>query len=338
MAYPMTLGSFCVGQESWTIDDYERERPSHLRERGSALKTKMDERRLIIKACKELAKEFNRAHEKQHRRRNSIGNGEINRWSQLSDFFSGSGGSGSSPSNKTTTTATSTTTTTTTKTTVSASGRPQLKRQNSIGNGEISRLSTKKSSSSSSSAVDRSSSSSNSGGGRIVSKLFGSKSTTSSGCPQLKRQNSIGNGEISRLSASRSSNNGGGGGGGGGRMVSKLFGSITNSIRKNDSSSNLMTLNTSASFDTSSSNDSNTNAAAVQAEERRPRRNRPQRSRQRSSSIGNGEISRMVESNSNNGKKKPSFLKRFTATKKSSSPMNNGSTVNPKSFERQQSG
>mmetsp|Transcript_61269 Transcript_61269/g.149967 ORF Transcript_61269/g.149967 Transcript_61269/m.149967 type:complete len:333 (+) Transcript_61269:770-1768(+) len=332
MAYPMALGSFCVSQESWTIDDYERERPSHLRERGNALKTKIDERRLIIKACKELAKEFNRAHEKQHRRRNSIGNGEINRWSQLTDFFSGSGGSGSnnSPSNKTTDT------TKTTETIVSASGRPQLKRQNSIGNGEISRLSTKKPSSSS--AVDRNSSSSNSGGGRIVSKLFGSKSTsTSSGRPQLKRQNSIGNGEISRMSASSSGNNGGGGGGG--RMVSKLFGSITNSIRKNDSSSNLMAMNASASFDASSSNASNASNAAVDDEEPGPRRNRTHRTRQRSSSIGNGEISRMVESDSSkSGKKKPSLLKRFTSTKKSSSPMNNGSTVNPKSFERQQSG
>ena len=77
----------------------------------------------------------------------------------------------------------------------SGSGRPQLRRQNSIGNGEISRLSSKlpkdykfKFSSSTSFSKEEQQEATN------------KENVGAGGRPQLKRQNSIGNGEISRLS------------------------------------------------------------------------------------------------------------------------------------------
>lgn len=158
MAYPMTLG-VCVSETSFTVEDYEQERAAH-RSRGNDLKVKLDERRLIIKASKKLAEEFNKAHGRdgfggggRHKRRNSIGNGEINRWGQLADFFSSS----SSPSSSSASTknkskslndldnsaAGGAAAAVTAAASFSALGHPFLRRQNSIGNGEISRLSSK---------------------------------------------------------------------------------------------------------------------------------------------------------------------------------------------------
>ena len=80
------------------------------------------------------------------------------------------------------------------------SGRPQLRRQNSIGNGEISRLSSKlpkdyKFKFSSSTSFSKEEQQDSTYKENVVGDAGGA-----GGRPQLKRQNSIGNGEISRLS------------------------------------------------------------------------------------------------------------------------------------------
>lgn len=113
MAYPMTLGWDHCAENSFSIDAYEEQRPSQMRRCSDDLRTMSEERRKMIKDSKKAQRK--RGHQRGHRQnRASIGNGEA----MMGLLRMGSNSNSQGKEGK---------------------SRPGLRRQNSIGNGQISR-------------------------------------------------------------------------------------------------------------------------------------------------------------------------------------------------------
>lgn len=140
LAFPMALGHK-VAETTHCFETYEADRQS-LRRKGDALRTMAEDRKQIIKTCK-----------KMHKRRNSIGNGEISRLSmatkmtdKMTDFIKSVTTSSETPPTAPPPKPFVVPTRAAPKAAAPSSPsqiRPKLRRENSIGNGEISRLSAK---------------------------------------------------------------------------------------------------------------------------------------------------------------------------------------------------
>jgi len=342
MAYPMTLG-VCVAEASHSIDDYEQVREPH-RRKGDDLRTRLDERKQIIKASKKLAEEFNRRHGDrrgggpgiepgQHKRRNSIGNGEISRWTKMADFFS-------TKSNTSTTTTTAAAAAAAansssvikqpsserfTASTLTAGGRPLIKRQNSIGNGEISRLTRAAATWNTTTSSDNSNSNENSNTGKTtsvtksVTNFFkkdkkSSSENNSSNSIHSNNSHESNNNTASDTTdtANTTANNG--------TSDDKLFHSHTDNGHREITQEEI---EWEAARAAGSNNSNNNNSSSSSSSTTRP-------SLRRQHSIGNGEISRLRKSSSSNGRsrtergrKTKNILKRIsgkiTKNKKTSS-------------------
>lgn len=179
MAYPMTLGWDCLDGSTQTIDAYEANRAP--RRTQDEMRTMSEQRRKIIKDHKKQ--------QKKHRRRESIGNGQIGmdlRRNRMQDFLMASLAGPTKSDEKSEQGA-------------QPPRRGTLRRQNSIGNGQIgkdTRRNLVQDFLTSITKSSRSDSSKRESDSVRSEELKPTQETPRRGT--LRRQNSIGNGQITR--------------------------------------------------------------------------------------------------------------------------------------------